>query len=108
LQAIAYGTVAYFIATLFKQTGISIVMFFVYKAIVESIIDWKILTGSSGDYLPMNLFSGLTPTPFAKAAKAALDVQAFSIQSPMLELLSLLYIIIIIGGIYFLITKRDL
>jgi hypothetical protein len=111
LQAIAYGIMAYAIAVIFKQTGIAIVMFFVYKVIIESIIDWKILSANYGDFLPMNLFSELTPKPFAKMAETSfskLGIQAYSIHSPNIELLTILYILIISSGIYFLILKRDL
>lgn len=108
LQAIAYGTVAYAIATLFKTTGISIIMFFVYKVIIESIIDWKFLPGNTGDYLPMNVFSALTPKPFEKVAETTLGMQAFSITHPVIEIIAISYILLITAGIYLLIMKRDL
>ncbi len=111
IQAIAYGMVAYFIATLFKRTGLSIVMFFVYKSIIESIIDWKFLPNNLGDYLPMNLFSELTPKPFAQTAANALGKGIFSmysITSPTIEILAIVYIIAIGAGVFLLIKNRDL
>ena len=110
IQAIAYGTVAFAIATLFKRTGISIVLFFVYKIIIESILDWFVFKESSGDYLPMNLFSALTPNPITQmAVKAKIHgIEAYSISSPAIECLALVYILIIFGLTYLLIKNRDL
>lgn len=62
IQVIAYMAFAMFFAFLFRNTALSIVLFFVYRLVFEPILRQPFPPAARG-YFPMKLVTNLTPTP---------------------------------------------
>jgi ABC-2 type transport system permease protein len=70
LMATAYLVVAYLIAILVKRTGLAIIIYFAFVAIVDNLL-WIILTlhgRQIGYFLPLESTDSLVPNPFMNAS----------------------------------------
>ena len=62
VQALGYMSIAVFLAFLIKRNGLAILAFLLYTKVLEPLIHWR-LDDATDKYLPMKVFSSLTPTP---------------------------------------------
>ncbi|RXK81229.1 ABC transporter permease [Filimonas effusa] len=69
IQALSYGSVALLMSVLFKRSGITIGILFLYISVLERLVQWLFIkTGlpDAGDFLPLRSVSNLIPFPFLK------------------------------------------
>ncbi len=122
VQVIAYMAFAMFFAVLFRNTALSIVLFFVYRLIFEPVLR-QIFPAEARLYFPMKIITNLTPTPefvsiFSGNQPEAGGVDALGLREMGLiaqelplylnTLLALGYIGLLIWGTLFLLKKRNL
>jgi ABC-2 type transport system permease protein len=62
LQAVAYMVFGFFIAVLFRSTGLAITLFLLYRIIIEPVFR-LFFPKAARMYFPIKAISGLTPTP---------------------------------------------
>lgn len=62
VQAIAYMSAGFFLAVLFRNTALAIVLFILYRLIIEPVMRLSFPAGSRL-YFPMKVISNLTPMP---------------------------------------------
>jgi ABC-type transport system involved in multi-copper enzyme maturation permease subunit len=121
LQTIAYMVFGLFLVTFFRNTALSIVLYFLNFIIIEPIVR-NIFPDEVGMFFPMKIITNLTPAPnimhFAIEEQmkmgfgifnqnAALNSFDFSVLAPNL-IATLIYIIVFSFGSYFLMQRRDL
>lgn len=121
LQSIAYMVFGLFLVTLFKNTALSIVLYFLNFIIIEPIVR-NIFPDEIGMFFPMKIITNLTPAPnlmhFAieeqmksgfgtQANNEALNSFDFSVLTPNL-IATAIYIVVFAYGSYLLVKTRDL
>lgn len=62
VQAIGYMALAVFLGFLIKRNGLAILVFLLYALVLERLAQWR-LSDDLDKYLPMKVFSSLTPMP---------------------------------------------
>lgn len=77
VQALGYMSLAVLVSFLIKKNGLAILLFLLYTVVLEPLVHWR-LDDALDQYLPMKVFSSLTPTP----GQEVLD----SLTGPTLEL----------------------
>jgi ABC-2 type transport system permease protein len=77
VQALGYMSLAMLLAFLIRKNGLAILGFLLYTVVLEPALQWR-LADTSDQYLPMKVFSSLTPSP----AQEVLD----SLAGPTLKL----------------------
>lgn len=122
LQVIAYMVLAMLISVLFRNTALSIVLFFLYRLVIEPVIRMPFPPGIR-QYFPVKIIANLTPTPeflsissgkeMGTAATDALNLREMGIlpqELPLLNdvLLTLLYVSLFVFLILWLLRKRNL
>ncbi len=123
IQAIAFMTLGFFIATLIKNTAISIVVFFVYRPL-EFIIKTFIGISSPKEtitrYFPVEIISNLTPRPdvvvgitdeqMKQAVESQLKFQELAPQLPISTtiFIAIGYIVLFTGLSYVILSRRNL
>ena len=122
VQAVAYMTVGFFLAVLFRNTALAIVIFILYRLIIEPVLR-LFFPSQARLYFPMKVISNLTPTPeFLSISSGnqpgtdAVDSLSFREMGLIAEdlpvylnlILSLAYIAIFIALAVLLLRKRDL
>jgi ABC-type transport system involved in multi-copper enzyme maturation permease subunit len=101
IQVFCFLSFAGLVAFLLKRTGLAISLVILYYLIIEPIIGH--FMGNSGDYLPLNLITGLNPNPLLNHFGIAVDpLSAIKI------ILALVYWLVFQGLILLLLTVRDL
>ncbi len=70
LQSFTYLLFALTLATLFRKSGIAIILFFIYGLILEGILIWAVNKGLSpaGYFLPLQVADSLIPFPKGQGA----------------------------------------
>lgn len=123
IQAIGYMTIGFFIAVLFRNTALSIIMYLLYFLLVEPIVR-LLFPRDARLYFPAKIISNLTPRPefltvisdepmVDASGQSNLDLNAIGIASDPLPmyltiLLALIYIAIFTILIFVFIRKRDI
>lgn len=62
VQALGYMAIAVFFSFLIRKNGLAILTFLLYTKVLEPLIHWR-LDDEWDKYLPMKVYSSLTPTP---------------------------------------------
>jgi ABC-2 type transport system permease protein len=62
VQAVAYMSAGFFLAVLFRNTALGIILFILYRLIIEPVLRLFFPAGARL-YFPMKVISNLTPTP---------------------------------------------
>ena len=121
LQTLAYMTFGLFLVTLFRNTALSIVLYFLNFIIIEPIVR-NLFPDEIGKFFPMKIITNLTPAPDVisftieeqmqsgfgiQTPNSALNSFDFSVLTPNL-IATIIYIIVFASGSYFLLKKRDL
>lgn len=122
VQAVAYMSAGFFIVILFRNTALGIILFILYRLVIEPVIRLFFVPGTRL-YFPMKVISNLTPTPeFLSISSgeqaSATDMDMLSLREMGLipedlpvylnVLLALGYTAIFIFLAYLLLRKRDL
>lgn len=122
VQAIAYMSAGFFLAVLFRNTALAIVLFILYRLIIEPVIR-LFFPPEARLYFPMKVISNLTPMPEFlsissgnQAGIDGVDTLSFREMGLMAEdlpvylnlLLALGYTAIFISLAYLLLRKRNL
>jgi ABC-2 type transport system permease protein len=123
IQAIGYMTIGFFIAVLFRNTALSIIMYLLYFLLIEPIVR-LLFPRDARLYFPVKIISNLTPRPefltvisdepmVNASGQSNLDLNAIGIASDPLPmyltiLLALIYIAIFTILIFVFIRKRDI
>ena len=123
IQAIGYMTIGFFVAVLFRNTALSIVMYLLYFLLIEPIIR-LMFPREARLYFPVKIISNLTARPefltvtsnkpmLDSAGQSSLDLNAIGIAQDPLPMyltiiLAVVYITIFSFLIFILIRKRDI
>ena len=114
LMSLSYLSFAMMLGLLLKRSGVAVFVYLVYVLFIESairrILGW-ILNTELVQYFPMNVTEDLMPLPFYKYAKylEQMDGPQIILNTPIeAVIVTSVYVILWLGGIYFLFTKRDL
>jgi len=123
IQAIGYMTIGFFVAVLFRNTALSIVMYLLYFLLIEPIIR-LMFPREARLYFPVKIISNLTPRPefltvtsnepmLDSAGQSNLDLNAIGIAQDPLPMyltiiLAVVYITIFTFLIFIFIRKRDI
>ncbi len=122
VQAVAYMSAGLFLAVLFRNTALAIVLFILYRLIIEPVVRLFFPPGARL-YFPMKVISNLTPMPEFLSISSGnqpgtdqVDTLSFREMGLMLEdlpvyanlLLALGYTVVFIGLAYLLLRKRNL
>ena len=123
IQAIGYMTIGMFIALVFRNNALSIIMFLLYFAIIEPVIR-LIFKAEARRFFPAKIISNLTPTPefltmtseksfTSSSGKSSLDFQEIGLIPESLPLdLTVIMAVGFIGFFialsYFITNKRNL
>lgn len=105
IQSVAYLSLALLLIVLLKRSGLTIGIYFLYIFILENVFSLVLnrMTGTLGDYLPMESVDNLIPLPVAWANMGDKAPDEFA-----LLVVACLWISIILWATYALFTKRDL
>lgn len=121
LQTLAYMIFGLFLVTLFRNTALSIVLYFLNFIIIEPIVR-NLFPDEIGMYFPMKIITNLTPAPNVmhfmieeqmnagfgtQTPNSSLNSFDFSVLTPNL-IATAIYIVVFAYGSYFLLKKRDL
>ncbi|MGE5520966.1 MAG: hypothetical protein ACM3VS_13630 [Candidatus Dadabacteria bacterium] len=101
VQAISYSGIAIVFALLFKRSGITIGVYFLYIVVLENLLAGILnkLTNHFGSYLPLESTDSLIPFPFFQALTKNL------IYKPNITVLLILAVIYLIA--YYIFSKRN-
>lgn len=110
LQTLCYFSFAFFFAVLVKKSAMSII-FFVLSFLFETIIG-AFLPKTVYLFMPLNVFSKLTPIPFfedfIKMAEKQSHIKEPSLALFSIILIAIVYMFVFISGSYLVLKKRDL
>lgn len=115
LMCFGFSTFALLIGTLLRRSGVSLFLFLTWEFFIEPIIRYAIhmqyiAKNETMHYYPMKAFNNLIPIPFPKAANRMLDNNnlpyLLNIQTDII--IAIIYIALMLYGIYALLQKRDL
>lgn len=103
IELSVYFIYAFFLALIFKRTGISVIILLVYDLILEPIISWS-LPEKIRAFLPMNAIDNLNQFPFLKY------VGNETVSVVLLEQVvwAIFYGIVFVGLSYLILKNRDL
>ena len=114
LMSLSYLSFAMMIGLLLKKSGVAVFVYLTYVLFIESairrILKW-ILNTELVQYFPMNVTDDLMPLPFYKYAQflESMDGPKIVINAPTEAIIAtLIYVVLWVGGIYYLFTRRDL
>ena len=123
IQSIAYMVVGFLIAVLFRNTALSIVLFMLYRVIIEPVLR-QFFPKQVRLYFPMKIISNLTPTPeflsisTGNQSQNPEDIDTLSLREigllptelPMITnlMLTIAYTALFIYLAYLLLKKRNL
>ncbi len=122
VQAVAYMSAGFFLAVLFRNTALAIVLFILYRLVIEPVLR-LFFPPEARLYFPMKVISNLTPIPeFLSIASGRqpdpgqMDTLSFREMGLMVEdlpvyvnlLLALGYTALFVGLAYLLLRKRNL
>jgi ABC-2 type transport system permease protein len=101
LQALSYCWLAILISLLFKRSGISIGVFFLYCIVLENVLNqaFNYYLNGAGKFLPIQSSDELLPLPFLE--KLQNEISKTEINTTLQLVIVLCYL-----AIYFLISKR--
>ncbi len=114
LMCMGYMTFAFLCGLLLKRTGFALFFYLLYIMVLESMFRYSFhssIFGNKGmNFYPMNSVEDLAPIPFANQASSILEGnQASLLLSPVeASITASVYIILMLGIAYYLLTKRDL
>jgi len=114
LMCMGYMSFALLVGLLLKRTGFALFLYLLYVMVLESMIRYGIHTrffdNKSMKFYPMNSVEDLAPFPFAKQADSLLEGSNGSLLLSPVEasITATVYIILMLGICYYLLTKRDL
>ena len=106
VQALGYMSIAVFFGFLIRKNGLAIISFLIYTKVVEPLIHWRI-DDNLDKYLPMKVFSGLTPMP-GQEVLDSLTGPTIALNPPQAILPALLYIGFFYTLTFLVLKLRDL
>ncbi len=116
LQALAYMSFALLICLIFKNTALSIVMFLLYRIVIEPILRTAVEVDFKS-FFPMKAITGLTPNIVDLIESAGAQVQDLDLQDADIFLhkvplaqntgIVLFYVALFFGLSYWIIKKRN-
>ena len=111
IQTIGYFTMAFLLAILIKRPALSIIIYAV--VIIFKFIFYFVLGSTISQFIPMNIFAGLTPFPILQDQIAMMDAQqqaeyAIIISQSIRTIVAITYIGIFLFISNYILKKRDL
>jgi hypothetical protein len=81
LMSLGYSSIAFFIGTLIRNSGLAVIVYISYGLIIENMIRYlihiRIIQNTSVHYYPVNAMEDLMPIPFAEFADSFMKEQGF-------------------------------